>query len=96
MFLATAVRCLAVACGRPLTSLHQPLPHRLGDVEGDPLRGSSGEDVLGSDVALFPDVLIGPKDLKHKPGAVTRCASPVEVCGGHGQNVVRGFGGRAG
>ena len=78
-----------------LTSLHEPLPHRLSDVERYPLWGSPGEDVLSSDIALFPDVLVGPQDLQHKPGAVTRrgsrrscpCKRGVEVCGGHGQGV---------
>ena len=64
MFLTTAEWCLAVARG--LTSLYEPLPHRLRDVEGHPLRGSPGEDILSSDVALLPDVLVGPQDLKHK------------------------------
>lgn len=48
----------------PLTSAVQPLAHRLGHVEGDPLSRTSGLHVLGGDVALLPDVSVGPQDLQ--------------------------------
>lgn len=46
-----------------LTSVHEPFPHRLSHVEGDPLGRAFGQHVLGCDVALFPDVFVGPHNL---------------------------------
>lgn len=47
-----------------LTSVHQPFPHSFSHIKGDPFWGSSGQHVLGSNVALFPDVFVWPYNLQ--------------------------------
>lgn len=46
-----------------LTSVHQPFPNGLRDVEGDPLRSTFGLHVFGSDVALLSNRFVRPHDL---------------------------------
>lgn len=53
-------------CGVPLTSIHQPLSHRLRNIKGDPLRRSFGQDVLAPNVALFGFGVIFLEDLRGK------------------------------
>lgn len=53
-------------CGVPLTSIHQPLSHRLRNIKGDPLRRSLGQDVLAPNVALFGFGVIFLEDLRGK------------------------------
>lgn len=57
------VRCEGKTRGVPLTSVHQPFPHCLGNIKGDPLRRSLGQDVLAPDVALFGFGVVFLKDL---------------------------------
>lgn len=47
-----------------LTSVHQPFPHCFSHIEGDPLRSTFGQHILGCNVALFPNVLVWPHDLQ--------------------------------
>lgn len=49
-----------------LTSVNQPFPHCVSHIEGDPFSGSFGQHILGSDVALFPNVFIWPHNLQGK------------------------------
>lgn len=60
------VRCEGKTRGVPLTSVHQPFPHCLGNIKGDPLRRSLGQDVLAPDVALFGFGVVFLKDLWEK------------------------------
>lgn len=48
--------------GAPLTSVHQPFLHCVGDIKGDPL-GPLGLDVLAPNVALFGFEVVFLKDL---------------------------------
>lgn len=52
--------------GVPLTSVHQPLSHGLGHIEGDPLRSSLGQDILAPDVALLGFGVVFLEDLRGK------------------------------
>lgn len=47
-----------------LTSVHQPLTHCFGHVEGHPLVGPLGQHVLGGNVALLPNVFVWPQNLR--------------------------------
>lgn len=50
--------------GAPLTSVHQPFLHCIGNIKGDPLGGGRlGLDVLAPDVALFGFEVVFLKDL---------------------------------
>lgn len=46
-----------------LTSVHQPLPHCICDIKGDPLRCSLGQDILAPNVALFGFGVVFLEDL---------------------------------
>lgn len=65
------VRCATMYDGRKiwgvvLTSVHQPLPHGLSNIKGDPLRRSFGKYVLAPNVALFGFRVVFLKDLRGK------------------------------
>lgn len=49
-----------------LTSVHQPFPHCFSHIKGDPFWSTSGQHILGSNVALFPNVFIWPYNLQGK------------------------------
>lgn len=50
----------------PLTAVHQPLSHCLGNIKGDPLRRSLGQDILAPNVALLGFGVVFLKDLQEK------------------------------
>lgn len=65
------VRCATTGDGRKsrgvvLTSVHQPLPHGLSYIKGDPLRRSFGKYVLAPNVALFGFRVVFLEDLRGK------------------------------
>lgn len=48
------------------TSVHQPFPYCLSHIKGDPFWSTSGQHILGCNVALFPNVFIWPNNLQGK------------------------------
>lgn len=70
MFLSTLIHiCMDALIPNPAespTSVQKPLPHSLGDIEGQPLRGAPRLHIPATEVPLLCYVLIRPQDLCQK------------------------------